>query len=81
MRYAPTTNLSKVVHASWLVGQGYKAKMDLYEASVSDLSQALLQSTKAYAYSKGRYHGLGPSASRLAKKVKAQGSLHPRTID
>ena len=57
--YVPTCNLAEVVHDSWLARKGFQGTMNLYEASMIDLLQALLQSAKAYAFLKGRYHGCG----------------------
>ena len=78
--YVPTYNLSKVVHASWLAGVGFKGTIDLYEAAVTDLSQALLQSTKSYAFNRGRYHGSGPSAQKLASRVAKGQSPSPQNV-
>ena len=65
----PTCNLAEVVHASWLAGKGFQGSMKLYEASVSDIAQALLQIEKSYAFTKGRYHGSGPFAEKLANRI------------
>ena len=67
--YVPTCNLLEVVYASWLASMGFQGSIDLYEATVNDLSQALLQSTKSYAFNKGRYHGSRRLAQKLASRV------------
>ena len=78
--YVPTCNLSEVVHASWLASMGFQGSIDLYEAAVNDLSQALLQSTKSYAFNRGRYHGSGPSAQKLASRVARGQSSCPQNV-
>ena len=67
--YVPTCNLSEVVHASWLASMGFQGSIDLYEAAVNDLSQALLQNTKSYAFNMSKYHGSKPSTQKLVSKV------------
>ena len=76
----PTCNLAEVVHASWLAGKGFQGTMNLDEASVTDLSQALLQSAKAYAFSKGRYQGCGPSSEKLASRVNKGQPISPQNV-
>ena len=78
--YVPTCNLSEVVHASWLASMGFQGSIDLYEAAINDLSQALLQSTKSYAFNRGRYHGSGPSAQKLASRVAREQSSCPQNV-
>ncbi|MCO5586764.1 hypothetical protein L7F22_040706 [Adiantum nelumboides] len=46
----PRTNLSESRHASWLAGEGYKQKISLYDATVSDIGNTLLQQEKCMAY-------------------------------
>ena len=78
--YVPTCNLSEVVHASWLASMGFQGSIDLYEVAVNDLSQALLQSTKSYAFNRGRYHGFGPLAQKLASRVARGQSSCPQNV-
>ena len=54
--------------------------MNLYEASVTDISQALLQSAKSYAFTKGRYHGSGPSAEKLANRINKGQTILPQNV-
>ena len=44
--FVPTTNLSESKHASWLASVGNKQLLNVYDACVSDLANALLQSAK-----------------------------------
>ena len=76
----PTINTLEVVNANWLAGSGFKGTTDLYEASVSDLSQALLQSTKINAFSKGCFHGSGPNTQRLANRVHGGTMPSPNNV-
>ena len=78
--YVPTCNLSEVVHASWFASMGFQGSIDRYEAAVNDLYQALLQSTKSYAFNRGRYHGSGPSAQKLASRVARGQSSCPQNV-
>ena len=69
------------MHASWLEGKGFQGSINLYEADVTDLSQALLQSIKAYAFTKGRYDGCGPSsAEKLASRVNKGQTISPQNV-
>ena len=43
--------------------------LNLYDACVSDLANALLQSSKRHAFIGGKYHGARPSAETLAKRA------------
>ena len=76
----PTCNLAEVVHASWLAGKGFQGTMNLYKASVTDLSQPLLQSAKAYAFSKGRYHGCSSLTKNLASRVRKGHANSPQNV-
>ena len=76
----PTCNLAEVVNASWLASKGFQGTMNLYEASVTDLSHALLQSAKAYAFSNCRYHGCGPSTKKLASRVRKGQANSPQNV-
>ena len=67
--FIPTTNLSETKHASWLASLGNKQMLNIYDACVSDLANALLQSAKMLAFIKGKYKGRGPSAEKLARRV------------
>ena len=55
----PRTNMAEPVHASWLAAEGFKGTLNLYDACVSDLANALLQSSKRHAFIGGKYHGAG----------------------
>ena len=52
----------------------------LYDACVSDLANALLQSAKMLAFVEGRYKGMKPSLEKLGKCV-AFGKRAPATIN
>ena len=64
--------MAETKHASWLASKGNKHVLNLYDACVSDLANALLQSAKMLAFVEGKYKGVEPSAEKLAKRV-AQG--------
>ena len=64
-----TTNLSETKHASWLASVGNKQMLNIYDACVSDLANAMLQSAKMLAFVEGKYKGTGPSAEKLARRV------------
>ena len=78
--YVPTCNLSEVVHASWLASMGFQGSIDLYKIAINDLSQALLQSTKSYAFNRDRYHGSGPPTQKLASRVARGQSSCPQNV-
>ena len=78
--FIPTTNLAETKHASWLAGEGYKQILSLYDACVSDLANALLQSVKMLAFIEGRYHGAGPSAEKLAQRMARGHAPMPSSI-
>ena len=48
-----TINLIETKHASWLAGKGNKQLINVYNACVSDLANALLQSAKMLAFIEG----------------------------
>ena len=70
--FLPTTNLAESKHACWLANEVNKHILNLYDAFVLDLANALLQSAKMLAFVEGKYKGVGPSAEKLARRV-AQG--------
>ena len=76
--FVPTTNLSESKHASWLASVGNKQMLNVYDACVSDLANALLQSAKMLSYVDGKYKGTGPSAEKLAKRVTSGGQTPAR---
>ena len=43
--------------------------LNIYDACVSDLANAMLQSAKMLAFVEGKYKGTGPSAEKLARCV------------
>ena len=45
--------------------------LNLYDACVSDLANAMLQSAKMLAFVEGKYKGTGPSAEKLARRVSS----------
>ena len=47
---------------------------------MTDISQALLQSAKSYAFTKGRYHGSGPSAEKLANRINKGQTILPQNV-
>ena len=73
----PRTNLAESMHGSWLAGEGYKEKISLYDACISDMANALLQSAKQYAYQMGKHKGEGPSLSRLMERDKSRTTPTP----
>ena len=73
----PRTNMAKPVHASQLVAEGFKGTLNLYDACVSDLANALLQSSKRHAFIGGKCHGVGPNAKTLAKQAHRKISPTP----
>lgn len=75
----PRTNFSEAKHGSWLAGEGNRAKISLYDACVSDMANALLQSAKQYAYMLGRHLGQGPSLENLVERSKS--ARTPRPIE
>ncbi|KAI5054553.1 hypothetical protein GOP47_0030519, partial [Adiantum capillus-veneris] len=68
----PRTNLSESRHASWLAGEGHKPKISLYDATVSDIGNTLLQQSKRMAYTEGKYIGIGPSIRKMRDKAASQ---------
>ena len=80
MEILPTSQHA-ILQASWLARKGFQGTINLCKAVVIDLSQALLQSTKAYAFSKGRYHGSGPSTKKLASRVNKGHSMSPQNVE
>lgn len=76
----PRTNLSESKHGSWLAGEGGRTKISLYDACVSDLANALLQSAKQQAYLQGRHLGEGPSLQSLINRSALRATQAPRTV-
>ena len=67
--FVPTTNLSETKHASWLASIGNKQMLNVYDACVSNLANALLQSAKMLAFVEEKYKGAGPSTENLVRRV------------
>lgn len=76
----PRTNLSESKHGSWLAGEGQKDKISLYDAAVSDMTNALLQSAKQHAYITGKHLGAGPSLKNLLERSSSKTSFNPATV-
>lgn len=70
--FVPSTNLSETKHASWLASVGNKQMLNLYDACVSDLANALLQSAKMLAFVEGKYKGSGPSTDNLVRRLESR---------
>ena len=66
--HVPRTNLSKSFHASWLVGEGYKKKIALYNACVSNVVNSYIQCAKQHAFLTGRYIGKGPDMQECLQR-------------
>ena len=77
--FIPTTKLSKTKHASWLASVGNKQMLNIYNACISHLANALLQMAKMLAFVEGKYKGTGPSAKNLARCV-ASGKHMPAKV-
>ena len=69
--FVPTTNLSKTRHASWLSNVGSMKMLNLYNASILDLANALLQCAKILAFVEGKYKGIQPSIETLLRQVES----------
>lgn len=75
--HTPRSNLSESMHGSWLAGEGYKDKITLYDACVSDMANALLQSAKQYGYLNGKHLGEGPSLEKLIDRATTRNTPTP----
>ena len=53
--------------------------LNVYDACLSDLANALLQSAKMLAFIEGKYKGTGPSAEKLARRL-ASGKHTPTRV-
>lgn len=69
--------MAEPIHASWLAAKGFKGALNMYDARVSDLANALLQSSKRHTFIGGKYHGASPSAETLAKRARQGNSPTP----
>ena len=78
--HTPRTNLAESMHGSWLAGEGYKEKITLYDACISDMANALLQSAKQYAYQMGKHKGEGPSLSKLMERAPSRSTPTPPQV-
>lgn len=67
----PTTNLSEVVHSVWQRVDSYSTKLSLYEASVGDLANSILQSAREKSFLLGHYMGTGPSLQHLMERIRS----------
>ena len=76
----PRTNLAESMHGSWLAGEGYKEKITLYDACISDMANALLQSAKQYAYQMGKHKGERPSLSKLMERAASRTTPTPPQV-
>lgn len=76
----PRTNLSESKHGSWLAGEGHHNSISLYDACVSDMASALLQSAKQHAYTLGRHLGEGPSLETLINRSASRNPTLPREV-
>lgn len=73
----PRTNLSEAKHASWLAGEGYKNKISLYDACVSDLINAYFQCARQMAFMEGKYIGGGPDLEILIERALSRQTSSP----
>ena len=73
----PQTNLSKAKHASWLVGEGYKHKISLYDACVSYLINAYFQCAHQMAFMEGKYLDRGPDLEILIERALSRQTSSP----
>lgn len=76
----PRTNLSESKHGSWFASQGKRKLISLYDACVSDLANALMQSAKQHAYSMGRHLGEGPSLQTLIDRANTRRNQRPSNV-
>lgn len=75
--FMPQTNLSEMKHASWLAGEGFKSVIGLYDATISDLGNNLLQQSKRQAYLEGKYIGNGPGIKEMKERAESRSSITP----
>ena len=75
--YTPQTNMAEMKHASWLAREGYKSKIGLYDAIVSDLANNLLQQSKRQAYLEGKYIGKGSGIMEMRDRAKSRSNVTP----
>lgn len=68
------------MHASWLAGEGYKRKISLYDACVTDIINSYIQCTKAHGFLTGRYKGTGPSMDTFLQRVSSGKSPSPAMV-
>lgn len=74
----PRTNLAESVHGSWLAGEGQRKQISLYDAAVTDLANAILQTTKQISFNEGRHIGRGPSLQDLVDRVFCRANTTPQ---
>ena len=77
--FVPTTNLLESKHARWLASMGNKQMLNVYDACVLDLANALFQSAKKVAFVEGKYKGKGPSTEILTRRA-ASGKHKPARV-
>ena len=61
----------------WLAREGYKSKIGLYDAIVSDLANNLLQQSKRQAYLEGKYIGKGPGIREMRDRAESRSNVTP----
>ena len=71
------TNMAEMKHASWLAGEGFKSKIGLYDATISDLGNNLLQQSKRQAYLEGKYIGKGLGIREMRDKAESRSNVTP----
>lgn len=68
------------MHASWLAGEGYKRKISLYDACVTDVINSYIQCTKQLAFLTGRYEGKGPNMEECIRRASLGHTPSPANV-
>lgn len=72
--------MSETKHASWLAGEGYRQKISLYDACVTDLINAYFQCARQLAFLEGKYTGCGPTLELLVERALSRQKASPSPI-
>ena len=72
--------MSETKHASWLAGEGYRQKISLYDACVTDLINAYFQCARQLAFLEGKYTGCGPTLELLVERAISRQKASPSPI-
>lgn len=73
--------MSETKYASWLAGEGYRQKISLYDACVTDLINAYFQCAQQLAFLEGKYTGCGPTLELLGERYLSRQKTSPSSID